>query len=31
MKIYLAGPFFNETEIRNIEYTEKHQEGVQDE
>ena len=22
MKIYLAGPFFNETEVRNIEYTE---------
>ena len=22
MKIYLAGPFFNETEIRNIEYAE---------
>ena len=23
MRIYLAGPFFNETEIRNIEYAEK--------
>ena len=22
MKIYLAGPFFNETEVRNIEYAE---------
>lgn len=22
MKIYLAGPFFNETEIRNVEYAE---------
>ena len=22
MKIYIAGPFFNETEIKNIEYTE---------